>query len=63
MSDNHSEHFIIPLKYYVITLVALLILTVVTVLVAQVDLGFLNIYVAMAVAAVKASFVILFLWE
>ena len=47
--------FIIPLKYYIITLVALLILTVVTVLVAQVDLGFLNIYVAMGVAVVKAA--------
>ena len=67
MSDEHSGHFIIPVKYYVITLVALLILTVVTVAVAQVDLGALNIYVAMAVASVKAAFVILFFigvnWE
>ena len=67
MSDNHSEHFIVPLKYYVGTLIALLILTVVTVAVAQVDLGPLNIYVAMAVAMVKAGFVIAFFmgvrWE
>tara|TARA_Y100000591_G_C21596354_1_gene575719 strand:- start:190 stop:570 length:381 start_codon:yes stop_codon:yes gene_type:complete len=59
MSQKH-EHFIIPLKYYVITLIALLILTVVTVAVAQVDLGWLNIYVAMFVAMIKAAFVIFF---
>ncbi len=59
MSDNHG-HFIVPLKYYVISLIALLILTVVTVAVAQVDLGWLNIYVAMFVAMIKASFVIFF---
>ncbi|RAP29476.1 oxidase [Candidatus Marinamargulisbacteria bacterium SCGC AG-343-D04] len=70
MSDSHEEHsghFIIPLKFYVMTLVALLILTVITVLVAQIDLGPLNIYVAMGVAAIKATFVILFFmgmkWE
>ena len=60
MDDNHSEHFIIPLKYYLITLVALLILTFLTVFVAQFDFGALNIYIAMAVAIVKASFVITF---
>ena len=59
MSDKH-EHFVIPLKYYVFTLIALLILTVVTVAVAQVDLGWLNIYVAMFVAMIKAAFVIFF---
>ena len=60
MSDNHSDHFIIPLKYYVGTLIALIILTVITVAVAQVDLGWLNIYVAMFVAVIKASFVLMF---
>jgi cytochrome c oxidase subunit 4 len=59
MSDNH-EHFVIPLKYYVGTLIALLILTVVTVAVAQIDLGALNIYLAMFVAMIKAGFVIFF---
>jgi len=59
MSDNH-EHFVIPLKYYVGTLIALLILTVVTVAVAQIDLGAFNIYLAMFVAMIKAGFVIFF---
>ena len=66
-NSEHHEHFIIPLKYYVSTLIGLLILTVITVAVAQVDLGFLNIYIAMLVAAVKASLVIMFFmgvkWE
>ncbi len=60
MSENNSGHFIIPLKYYIGTLIGLLILTVVTVAVAQVDLGSLNIYVAMLVASMKASLVIMF---
>ena len=63
MSSVDGDHFVIPLKYYVITLVALLVLTVITVLVAQFDFGFLNIYIAMAVAAVKAAFVIFFFEE
>lgn len=39
---------------------ALMVCTVITVLVAKVDLGFLNVVVAMAVATVKALLVILF---
>ena len=42
------------------TFVALLILTVITVAVAHVDLGSLNLLVAMAIASVKASVVVLF---
>ena len=60
MSDDHSGHFIVPLRYYVMTLCMLLFLTVITVLVAQIDLGSFNIVVALLVAVVKASFVIMF---
>ncbi len=52
-----SEHFIIPKKYYYITFVALLILTVITVAVAQVDLGVLNTPVAVLIASIKVCFV------
>ena len=52
-----SEHFIIPKKYYQITLVALIILTVFTVLISKVDLGILNTPVAILVACVKSFFV------
>ena len=58
MSGDHSEHFIIPFKYYVFTLLTLLFLTVITGAVAQIDLGVLNIYIAMGVAIIKATFVI-----
>lgn len=65
-TTTHS-HFIVPVRYYVWTFVALLILTGLTVMVSRYDFGALNIYIAMAVAVVKASLVILFFmglkWE
>lgn len=59
MSDNHSHHIIVPVKYYVATFVALLVLTFLTVYVTRFDFGVLNIYVAMLIAVVKASLVLL----
>ena len=56
--DSHQPH-ITPMWVYFGVLGALLILTVVTVAVAQVDLGPLNLPVAMAVATVKAGLVAL----
>ena len=52
-----AGHFIIPKKYYQFTFVALLILTVFTVLISRVDLGILNTPMALFVAIVKASLV------
>jgi cytochrome c oxidase subunit 4 len=52
-----SDHFIIPKKYYQFTFVALLLLTVFTVLISRVDLGFLNTPVALGVATLKATLV------
>ncbi len=52
-----AGHFIIPKKYYQMTFVALLILTVFTVLISRVDLGILNTPVAILVASIKATFV------
>jgi cytochrome c oxidase subunit 4 len=58
--DDHAHH-VLPLKVYIGVLGALLVLTVVTVAVAQVDLGGAgNIVVAMVVATIKASLVGLF---
>jgi caa(3)-type oxidase subunit IV len=61
-SDNNKEHHHHILPYSLIFGIgtALLVLTVVTVLVAKVDLGRLNFVVAMAVASIKASLVALF---
>ena len=52
-----ANHFIIPKKYYQFTFLALLILTVFTVLISRVDLGFLNTPVALIVATLKATLV------
>eukprot|EP01046_Picozoa_sp_COSAG06_P070529 COSAG06_NODE_19764_length_823_cov_1.129834_2_plen_124_part_00 len=64
---TQKDHFIVPVSYYVMVLVALLILTVVTVVIAQFDFGSFNILVAMLVAVVKASLVVGFFmglhWE
>ena len=60
---DHNAHrvgHIVPVPLLVGVLVALLFLTVVTVAVAQIDLGFLNIWIAMGIAVVKASLVCLF---
>ena len=58
MSQDHG-HFIVPAKFYIATFVALLFLTVITVAVAQLDLGILNTPVALAIAVVKMTLVLL----
>ncbi len=55
-----ESHYVVPLKYYLGTGIALLVLTVITVLVARIDLGVLNVPIALAVAILKASLVITF---
>ena len=56
MSNNHSISF----KTYLNVLIALLILTVITVRVAQVDFGVFNVFFAMLIATVKAGFVLMY---
>jgi cytochrome c oxidase subunit IV len=56
---EHSEHIVSP-KIYAAVLTALLIGTVLTVQAAKVDLGRLNIVVALGIATIKMSLVILF---
>ena len=56
---EHSEHIVSP-KIYAAVLTALLIGTVLTVQAAKVDLGRLNIVVALGIATIKMTLVILF---
>lgn len=49
-----------PVRVYLLTLTTLLILTAITVLVAQFDLGAANVFAAIAIATVKATIVALF---
>ena len=62
-AEDHASHelgHIIPLRIYCYVLGALVVLTAVTVAVAQFDFGNWNLVVAMAVASVKATLVALF---
>lgn len=56
-TSSHS-HFIVPVRYYVGTFLALLVLTFITVFISRFHFGALNIYIAMLVAVVKACLVI-----
>lgn len=59
--SEHSQHgHVTPLKTYLGVGAALLFLTVVTVAVSLVDLGGFNVVVALLVATVKGSLVVLF---
>jgi cytochrome c oxidase subunit 4 len=49
-----------PIKMYVAIFAILIVLTVSTVIIAEIDLGELNIFAAMAIAVTKAMLVILF---
>ncbi len=62
---DNSEHgelgHIVPFKVYLAVCISLMVLTVITVVVAEtVDVGSWNIVVAMLIASVKASLVALF---
>ena len=54
------SHTIVSLKTYIATFVSLMVLLIITVLVAYVDLGELNLAAAMAIAVLKAVLIILF---
>ncbi len=61
---NHSEHdyvgHIIPTKFYVLIWAILMVLTGTTVYAATVELGVFNIVVALVIATIKGSLVVLF---
>jgi cytochrome c oxidase subunit IV len=59
-SDHSGLGHVVPLWLLAAVFIALLLLTGLTVAAAQVDLGNLNLYVALAIATLKASLVVLF---
>ncbi len=59
-AHEHGVGHIVPVKYLAAVALALLALTWLTVAVMKVDLGEANIYIALAIAVVKASLVMLF---
>ena len=57
---EHHEHHVIPLGLYFKVIAILLVLTVVTVAASRVNFGPWNTVIAMAIASVKAVFVLAF---
>ena len=57
---DHSEHHIVPKRVYFAVFFTLIVMTWVTAFVSTIDMGRLNIYVALSIAIFKASLVILF---
>lgn len=60
--SNHSGHghHIIPYKVYYVVFGALIFLTITTVITASIDLGGLNVPLALGIAAVKGTLVVMF---
>lgn len=58
---NHvmPDH-VVPLRVYLLVFIALIILTAITVQVAYIDLGLLNTPIAIIIASIKASLVVLY---
>jgi len=56
---SHAEHHITPIKTLVQVIVALAFLTVLTVVMAHVDLGFMHVPMALLIAGIKATLVVL----
>ena len=54
----HAEHYVTPKKTLIQVFVALITLTAITVFAAQMDLGPLNVPIALSIAIVKASLVV-----
>lgn len=55
-----SEHVVTPVRTYVFTFATLAVLTIVTYLIALQDFGFMNTPIALAVAFVKATAVVVY---
>lgn len=55
---SQSDHHIVSSRTYMKILLTLLFLTVITVAASRIDFGFMNTVVAMAIATVKAAFVL-----
>jgi cytochrome c oxidase subunit 4 len=59
-SDHSGLGHIVPVWLLAAVFAALIALTGLTVTAAQIDLGNLNLYIALAIAALKASLVVMF---
>jgi cytochrome c oxidase subunit 4 len=58
-NSEHHDH-IVPVRVYILVFLTLIVMTWVTAFVSTIDLGRLNVFVALSIAVFKASLVILF---
>lgn len=58
--ENHSESHIVPYKTYLYILAALIGLTVISVAVTHIEFGKLTIFVALLLASIKSSLVLIY---
>jgi cytochrome c oxidase subunit 4 len=56
----HDNHYIVPQRTYYLIFAALMVFTFITVQVSYFDLGAFNAVAALAIAAIKATLVVLF---
>lgn len=57
---SEHQHEPVPYRTFILIWVALLVFTAITIAVSRVDLGALNVWVALGVASIKSSLVIFF---
>ena len=58
--SEHTSHHIVPLRVYILVFLALMVGTAATVWASHIDLGPLNVVVALTIAAAKAILVVLY---
>lgn len=58
--ENNNESHIVPYKTYGIILSVLIVLTLISVAVTRIELASLTVFVAVLLAAVKSSFVLIY---
>ncbi|MCU4173763.1 cytochrome C oxidase subunit IV family protein [Carboxylicivirga sp. N1Y90] len=58
--ENNNESHIVPYKTYGIILSVLIVLTLISVAVTRIELASLTVFVAILLAAVKSSFVLIY---
>ena len=57
MSSEHAHHGVTPVSSYLKVFASLMVLTALTIAVAEVNLGILNTFVAVTIGVIKASIV------
>ena len=58
--EHHGVGHVVPLKILVLVFVSLLVLTYITVAARMIDMGGLNVWIALGIATIKGALVVLY---